>query len=79
MKIYRFHCYTSGFPVMKQVHLEWVIHKLDVILFSCLFILIFFQNHEITTTSIGYYYDFLSRIMQLYFAHKQLLNSPVFM
>ncbi len=30
-------------PVMKQVHLEWVIHKLHVILFSCL---IFFSSES---------------------------------
>ncbi len=64
---------------MKQVHLEWVIeefiHKLHVILFSRL--MFFLQDHERTTTSIGKNDKKklnLSRIMQLYFAHKQLLK-----
>ncbi len=57
-------------PVMKQVHIEWVIHKLHVILFSCL----------ITKPQLPLRkkkkFNF-SKIMQLYFAHKQLLKSPV--
>ncbi len=66
-------------PVMKQIHLEWVIHKLHVILFSCL---IFFSSES--WESHNFHWDKinkfnLSRIMQFYFAHKQLLKSQFFM
>ncbi len=79
-------------PVMNQVHLEWItesfIHKLLVILFSCL---TFFSSEswekhnshwgkkkEKKKIKFFFYILYISRIMQFYFAHKQLLKSPVF-
>ncbi len=82
---------------MNQVHLEWVtesfIHKLHVILFSCLtfFSLESWEKHieqaqlplkkktnKKKKKNLFCFFN-LSRIMQFYFAHKQLLKSPVFM
>ncbi len=75
-------------PVMNQVHLEWVtesfIHKLHVILFSCL---TFFSSESWEKHNFHwekkrkkdiFFYIYISRIMQFYFAHKQLLKSPFF-
>ncbi len=86
--IQEIHSRTLIHPVMKQVHLEWVIesfiHKLHVILFTCL--MFFFsseswENHNFHWEKKRKQFILLnlSRIMQFYFAHKQLLKSPVYM